>query len=651
MDVATSPTSSYESPPARRLHSRAGRDVSAPRRVSVRAGVLVMAVYLVASVFAYLHSWAHPATVAIGGGAGDQAQTMWYLRWVPWALQHGHDPFFTVWANYPIGVNLVSQTSVMALGFVLAPITLLWGPVATWNVAITLALALSGGAGYLLCRRFTAWRPAAFAGGLLIGFGPYMVGQGYGHLNLVFVPLPPLMFLALYELIVDQKGAAWRWGAFLGAMVVVQFFISTEILATTAMFAIIALVVIVIACAFAWRSALRTHFRHAIVGLAVCAVGSLIILAIPIYELLRGPQHIQASIIGFRYYYSVLAAPILPTSNVVFGTGYQKVLGGRIGGGAVENGTYLGVPLILFALVASFVVRRAVLRVAAVMALVVFIFSLGTKFHYGPVGWHGFWSHLALPSTQVNNIPLLNQAFPVRYSLYVALFVAVVLAVGLDALHEGLLARLVGGGVGSARRAVGAHTRATSVGSHAGSSGASSGAWVRRTAATALPALVGIVALLPLLPAWPYRGQGNIDVPRYFTSSAVKSIPFGSVALVYPYPNGFESDPQLWQAEADDRFQLIGGYFLVPAGGGFTNALTSTPTFTGNVLSDLLNGPAPKRTAALRTQLRSELGSWHTQSVLVEPVGHEPVSFFTWLIGRPANSDVGQMYEWYDVTW
>jgi hypothetical protein len=642
MGVATSPTSSYEWAPTTGRHRRARLGVRRPSAATIRAGALVMAVYLAASVFAYLHCWAHPATVAIGGGAGDQAQTMWYLQWVPWALGHGHNPFFTVWANYPIGVNLISQTSVMALGLVLAPITVVWGPVVTWNVAITLALALSGGAGYLLCRRFTTWRPAAFAGGLLIGFGPYMVGQGYGHLNLVFVPLPPLMFLALYELIVEQKGSAWRWGAFLGAMVVVQFFISTEVLATTAMFALIALVVIAIACAFGWRPALRTHFRHAIVGLAVCGVGSAVILAVPIYELLRGPQHIQGSVIGFRYYYSVLAAPVLPTPNMVFGTGYQKLLGSRIGGSGVENGTYLGVPLVIFTLVAAFAVRRAVVRVAAITAILVFVFSLGTKFHYGPVGWHGFWSHLALPSTQVNNIALLNQAFPIRYALYVALFVAIVLAVGLDAIHQGLLSRLAGVGTG-----VGAHARSRAT----GRGRASGRGWVGRVVPTALPALVGIVALLPLLPAWPYRGQGPTDVPLYFTSSAVETIPFGSVALVYPYPSGYESDPQLWQAEADNRFKLIGGYFLVPAGGGSTNSLTSTPTFTGNVLSALLNGPAPKRTAALRAHLRAELGSWDTQSVLVQPVGHHAVSFFTWLIGRPPDSDAGQMYEWYRVTW
>jgi hypothetical protein len=562
----------------------------------------------------------------------------------------------------------------MALGLLLTPITLLWGPVVSWNVALTLALALTGGAGYLLCRRFTAWKPAAFVGGLLIGFGPYMVGQGYAHLNLVFVPLPPLMLLAAYELVVDQKGSAWRWGAFLGAMVVVQFFISTEILATTAMFALIALVVIVIGCAFAWRSALATHLRHALVGLAVCAVGAGVILAVPVYELLRGPQHIHGSIIGFRYYYAVLAAPVLPTPNMTFGPPYWKLLGSRIGGNGVENGTYLGVPLIVFALVAAFTVRRAVLRVAAVTALLVFIFSLGTKFHYGPVGWHGFWSHLALPSMQVNNIPLLNQAFPVRYSLYVALFIAVVLAVGLDAMHAGLSAWFGagtfgggtfagGGGVAdSSRRAVGAHARsakpdgvtpAHGVRSLRPGSGASAalGGWVARIVPVAVPAAVAVVVLLPLLPAWPYRGQDPVDVPSYFTTSAVKAIPYGSVALVYPYPNGSDSDPQLWQAEAEDRFKLIGGYFLVPAGGTSTNSLTSTPTFTGNVLTNLLDGPAPKRTAALRDHLRAELGSWDTRSVVVQPVGHHAVSFFTWLLGRPPDSDAGQMYEWYDVTW
>ncbi|MHB1533282.1 MAG: glycosyltransferase family protein [Acidimicrobiales bacterium] len=578
---------------------------------SLARGAAIVAIYVVCAVIGYWHAWGHPAGVAVGGGAGDQAQTMWYLRWVPWALAHGQNPLFTVWANYPLGVNLLAQTSVLALGLVVAPVTLLWGPVAAFNVSLTAAFVLSAGAAYLLCRRFTSWRPAAFAGGLLYGFSPYMVGQGVGHLNLVFVPIPPLILLALHELMVRQQRSPLRVGVALGALVVVQFFISTEILATTALFAVIAVAMTaLLAPGNRWQ-----RLRRAAPGIGIAVAMILVVLAYPIEVLLRGPQHITGSIIGFRYYYSALVAPLLPTPLMIFGTAHLKELGHQLGGNGVENGTYLGVPLVLLVLVAAVLVRRREIRIAAGLALIAFVLSLGRRFHFGLPSMATAGHAILLPGAVIYKVPLLNQAFPVRYSLYVALFVSVVLAGTLDAVHT----------------------------------------WSRRHfsvtfGAPLLAGLVAVVALLPLLPAWPYGDQVPTSVPTYFTSKALRSIPSRSVALLYPYANATEAQPQLWQAEADLRFRMPGGYFLVPAGTG-RGAAQSTTTPVGTALTAVLDGPAPARTPTLRTALRGELRSWGVQSVVAQPVGHHPIGFLAWIIGRPPDASSGGMYEWYRLHW
>ena len=52
----------------------------------------------------------------------------WFLAWTPFALGHGLNPFFTNYIDFPLGVNLASNTSVPLLGFLAAPVTLALGP-------------------------------------------------------------------------------------------------------------------------------------------------------------------------------------------------------------------------------------------------------------------------------------------------------------------------------------------------------------------------------------------------------------------------------------------------------------------------------------------------------------------------------------------
>ena len=57
--------------------------------------------------------------------------------------------------------------------------------------------------------------------------------------------------------------------------------------------------------------------------------------------------------------------------------------------------------------------------------------SLGS---YPAVGNHGY-RNVTLPETVLAKLPLVKNVIPARFSLFVALFAAVVLAVALDRLH------------------------------------------------------------------------------------------------------------------------------------------------------------------------------------------------------------------------
>jgi len=97
-----------------------------------------IAIYVLLAVVLFWHVWsADPATTMPVGG--DQWRNALFLEWTPWAILHGANPLYSPAANYPYGVNLLVNAGSPLLGVVFSPVTLLFGPVAAFNVAATMA--------------------------------------------------------------------------------------------------------------------------------------------------------------------------------------------------------------------------------------------------------------------------------------------------------------------------------------------------------------------------------------------------------------------------------------------------------------------------------------------------------------------------------
>ncbi len=578
-----------------------GRHARRPSSFSVGVGLLVSSLYLVPALVSFWHVLPHLATSEPEYGAGDLAKYNWCVAWVPYALAHGHNPFITHAANVPFGVNLMDDTSVLGLGLVMSPITVLFGPYASVNLLLILAYPLSASAGYLLARRYIEWRPGAFAAGLLYGYSPYMVAQGFGHLNLSFVPIPPLVFLLLDDLFVRQRRNPVGRGVLLGVLMAAQFLISTEIFATTVLFSVIAVAVLAV-----WRRhEIAARLPHAARGIGAGTAVAVVLLAWPAYEAVLGAYHIHGVIAGFRIYDSALLGPLLPTSLMRFGTPHLRALGDKIGGNVSENGSYLGPFLVLTVIVAPFVVKKRAVRVAAVMAVIAFVLTLGVRLHIGLARFATTTRNFVLPGALLYKIPLFNDSFPVRYTLYVALFAALVLGLALEALR-------------------------------------------RERGRLWMPALLAAAVFVPLTPTWPVA-VGTVGTPAFFSTPAVDALSPGEVTLVYPPATPVNSVAMNWQAEADFRFYMPGGYFVVPqqpSGSQFFE-----PTETILTLQALEQSQPVARTPQLRAALTSQLHSWEVTAVVVQPVGADPVGFFTWLVGRPPDAQVGSMIEWYHIDW
>ncbi len=561
----------------------------------MRGRVLAPLTYLLLAVAGHLPAF-RSLTTTTQCACKDGPQTDWYLGWTPYAVSHGRAPWLSTHLAAPEGVNLMWNTLLPLPGLLAAPITLTAGPLASRTVLAVLAFAGSATAMWWVAGRFATWSWARFAGGLLYGFSPYLVAQGTGHLNLSLVMLPPVVLLLADELLVRQQRRAVVAGALLGVVALAQLLITEEVLASTFVVAFAGVVVLTVQ----QRGHLsRARVRHAVVGL-LTAVGVLAALAAwPLSVQFGGPQRVTEPVQDASRYAADLFGGVVPTIHQALGTDATLAWGGNDS----ENGSYLGLPLIVVLVLLAWRFRRVgVVRFAAVLGLVAWVLSLGERLHVG-----GQETDVPLPFAGVARLPVLHNLAAVRFSLYVVLCAALVLAVGLDRLHA----------AGALRRG----------------------------------RLLPVVALcvLPLVPAWPYD-YVQARTPGYFTSAAVERVPDGSLALTFPVPRFPDSAPMLWQAQAGYRYRSVGGYVITPQPDGhgtFRGGVTAWERVTAQAAA----GRVPVLAPQVRAAVLLEMERLQAHSVLVvDRAGSQEVARVVEVVlGRGPDEVVGGVTAWYDV--
>ena len=554
--------------------------------------------YLAVAVLVLGPAWSNPARRGFCG-CGDLAFTTWFFSWTPYALLHGHNPLYTDWLNHPEGVNAMWNVSLPLPGLLMAPVTLAWGPVATYNLLSAIGFWSAGWATYAVLRRWAPWRPAAFAGGLLVQLSPYMMGQQLGHVHMNLVGLVPLMLLALDELLVRQRGRSWLWGALLGALAAAQLLTAEEVLASAALIGLVGLLVLV---ALHPRS-VAGKARYALTGAGAAVTSFLALGGYPLYVELFGPQALHGAV-QFTDRFSVdLFEAVVPSRRVLLRNQVTDDVAARFTGNLAENGAYLGLALVLAVLLVVLVHRRlATVRAFAVLLLATFVLSLGPALHVD-----GRVTSVPLPFRVVQRLPLLESVTPTRLALFSSLFVAALLAIGLDRLHA------------------------------------------RPGTSRLLPVGLALLVLAPLTPqfAWDYQDTG---VPDYYRSASAQRIPEASTALMVPFPNRVDSRPELWQATAGMRYKSPGGYVLTPGRNGRPTFGGVPSAMSGALRRIVLGRPLPRSTPAFLAQLRGDLRRWQVHTVIVTEHDHldVTVTLLTEVLGRPPVRDQGA-YVWYDV--
>ena len=562
----------------------------------------------------------HGITSSLPAGS-DAAAESWSFSWLPFAILHGHNPLVTTYVNYPEGANLLASTTVLGLAFLFWPITAIAGPVASFNVACLVAPTLSAGAMYLLARTVTSRRWIAWVSGLIYGFTAYMATTFAAfHLHLSFVALPPLFFLALYELFVAQRIRAALLGCCIAVVVVLQFFISTEILL---MMSLVAIVTGLSALPFVW-SRIVTTWRYVLGALGTAVATSLAVLAVPLYYVVAGPDHVTGLETSPQLYRADLLGGIYPGTSQAVAPHYFASMAAHFAHGSLENYSYLGLPLVIVVLAGMIVLRRQrIVLVAGVTALVAFVLSLGGGLAITgrpPVGAAvtdatGTW----LPERILENNALFENIIPSRFALFTILGAAVVLAAVLDAVVE-----------------------------HSPN---------RRSTGSVLALVVVALCLIPLLPRLPFPRAAaaiNYTTPRSINWLARAYIPAGSAVLTYPYP-GTVGQALVWQAQMDMPFKMPSAWFRVPTSKTDSKAAIDPlfvygfPSSPADALVSLERGTPVPVTNALKRSVISTLDTWKLHWVLARlsgPTARADKAYLTELFGTPLHSRPGAAL-WY----
>ena len=482
-------------------------------------GLAVLVVFVALAVLAKLPIWESPLSRFSGLPPNvDPNDAMWFMSWLPYSLGHGISPFTSGHVNYPVGINLMWNTWMPAVGLLLSPLTVLGGPALSDNVATTGGLALAGFLAYLALHRYVHNRFAAAFGGLIYGFSPYMIAQDTVHAQMVAAAVTiPVALILVDETLIRQRINPWLLGLMLAAVGIFQFFVLEEYFVTE----VGAIVLLTLILAALHPRRVGPRFRRAISVYGVAAVVTAAALAYPVIALqLHGPSQPVGQLHDPEAFVTDLLNPVIPTTDQLIAPGWATAISERFTGNVGEWNGYLGVGLLAVA-VAAVVAgwRRTVVRAAALFAAAMLLLSLGPHLHVG-----GRQLPVPLPFDLLVRLPLLRYIQANRLTVYVYLAVALIAATALAAV------------------------------------------WKRRHG---IP-LAGILAaaiVVPLLPTVPLPWE-QLSVPRYFTTAMANDLPAGAGILAIPCPCLNPPDALQWQIASGMRFKLVGGYFIGPIAPG-----------------------------------------------------------------------------------
>jgi len=441
----------------------------------------------------------------VGKRIGDPAQFMWFLAWLPHAVSQKLNPFFcaALWA--PDGINL-AWTPLMPLGgLIMAPITAILGPAASYNLLCLLLPALAAFSAYLVCRYVTgSWLSSIF-GGYLFGFSGYMLYYLWaGDVDLLTVFTIPL---AVYVVLRAMRGELSNRALVvcLTALLVVQLGLFIEIFATAMVFAVIT----ILSALAVYSGETRRRLHKLLLPIVISYVIALLIASPYLYYMFVGPLP-SGHFWPLFEFSGDLVFFLLPSRASALGSlPLIANLLDRIPDTVYVGFCYIG-PVLLAVIVGwGYQHRREPTgRFFICILLIVAILAMGPNLI---VAGRRLWP---LPGLLLWRLPLIGAALPVRFAIYMALAVAMITALWLSTGTP------------------------TSYTKHA----------------------VVVLAFLYSMPnlSSVYWNVLNYTPPFFKNDTFRRYLSRDEIVVLVPY--GWLSNAMMWQAETGMYFRMAGGY-------------------------------------------------------------------------------------------
>lgn len=345
----------------------------------------------------------------------------WSLEWWSHPSAWGSNPLFSdvIWA--PTGLNLAWATTMPGPSLMLTPLTLLFGPVVSFNVLTLLTPPLTAWTAYLLAHRVTRLFPPSLAAGYFFGFSPVVmreVQSGHPNLSLLFL-LPLAAYLIVRRL--DGTMSRPRFVVLFSIVLVAEFSIFPEIFATMAVvgFVVGAIAMLVV------PPDLRKRVIHTAMLVGLCFLVAAVVVTPYLYTALAYPDALKPR--GFRGLAVGARTPNDFLKYFLPGRGFALGPAVRPGMTPSVNFWYFGVPLLGLLLAFWIQFRRWwAARLLGLAFLVSVVLAIGRGPRVGE-------TRIPLPWRLVSDLPLIGRARPGRIIAYAFLFASVSVAIWIAA--------------------------------------------------------------------------------------------------------------------------------------------------------------------------------------------------------------------------
>ncbi len=386
-----------------------------------RLSSLILVCYLLLTVVMTWPVAAHPGT-HLPGGSVDLWSHQWTFWWIKRCFENRQNPFYTSLLFHPVGVSLANHNIAWINIALWLPLQAIVGSTTAYSLIFMAVFALNGFAVFLLAHRVTSSLPAAFIGGLVYGFWPYILSH-YGQPNMMMACWLPLALLFLQRTL-DQgrKRDALLAAIFLALTGVGRWqmlVMGSFLIGLYTLYRVLG------------ERACRNRRSLGLLVLIVVAAGTLMLpLAAPVAVAQLGRQYPEDLFIGDQTKGQTdLLAYVLPSRNHPLWS--DALL--RVYENFVDNKVYvafLGYTTLALALYGT-VKNWKQARFWLVAALMYIVLALGPQLRVNGQ----LYSQIPMPYRLIDNVPLIQLVRnPDRFNVILGLPVGMLVALGTEAL-------------------------------------------------------------------------------------------------------------------------------------------------------------------------------------------------------------------------